>query len=81
MRGASKIVLTVIGLIGLGLGALWLGQRGLIYFPESRAPEPAAVGLPSADTVAFETEDGLRLEGWFIPPRGHATESRSAHRR
>jgi fermentation-respiration switch protein FrsA (DUF1100 family) len=68
-----RIMFTLLGLIGLAFGALWLGQRGLIYFPDSRAPEPGAVGLPSAETAAFETEDGLRLEGWFIPPRGHAT--------
>jgi hypothetical protein len=72
-KNAKRVVFTLLGLIGLAAGALWFGQRGLIYFPEGRRPEPAAVGLPSAEIVTFETEDGLTLEGWLIPPRGQVT--------
>ena len=64
---------TVIGLVGLAVALLWFFQRALIYFPESELPEPAAVGLPTAETVTFETEDGLTLGGWLIPPRGNVS--------
>src|SRR5262249_1659090 len=66
-------VYTVIGLILLALALLWFGQRGLIYFPDRPVPEPAALGLTTAEAVSFQTEDGLTLDGWFIPARGTAT--------
>jgi fermentation-respiration switch protein FrsA (DUF1100 family) len=63
----AVVVLLVVG------GLIWLGQRGLIYFPESYVPPPAAVGLARADPVSFATEDGLTLGGWFVPPDLPAT--------
>src|SRR5215210_3253723 len=48
------------------IAAIWFGQRGLIYFPDSRVPPPATVGLRRAEPVMFETKDGLTLEGWFV---------------
>ena len=48
---------------------IWLAQRSLIYFPDGNLPSPAAVGLPDAETVMFDTEDGLHLEAWFVPAR------------
>ena len=65
----GRVVLGIVALVGVGFALLWFAQRGLIYFPESLLPEPAAVGLSSADVVTFETEDGLLLEGWFVPAR------------
>ena len=49
------------------IALLWFGQRALIYFPDSHVPDVTAAGLPSAEPVDFETEDGLRLAGWFVP--------------
>jgi fermentation-respiration switch protein FrsA (DUF1100 family) len=60
-------VLGILGVVALLLGLVWFGQRGLIYFPDSHVPGPAAVGLAAADPETFETEDGLTLEGWFVP--------------
>jgi hypothetical protein len=54
-------------------GLLWAGQRGFIYFPLSDVPPPAAVGLPQAELEVFQTEDGLTLEGWFVPAGGTPT--------
>jgi fermentation-respiration switch protein FrsA (DUF1100 family) len=53
--------------VAVVFGLLWAGQRGFIYFPASDVPAPAAVGLPGAELVTFETQDGLTLEGWFVP--------------
>lgn len=60
-------------LVVIVLGLLWAGQRGLIYFPETDVPPPASIGLPRAELVSFETQDGLALEGWFVPAVAPAT--------
>jgi fermentation-respiration switch protein FrsA (DUF1100 family) len=59
-------VIEILAGLAIVLALLWFGQRGLIYFPDSHVPDVTAVGLPSADPVEFETEDGLRLAGWFV---------------
>jgi fermentation-respiration switch protein FrsA (DUF1100 family) len=53
---------------------VWLGQRRLIYFPDTRPPSLSGAGLAGAETVTFATPDGLRLGAWFLagsgpPPR------------
>ncbi|HUF47608.1 MAG TPA: alpha/beta hydrolase [Vicinamibacterales bacterium] len=62
-------VLSVLTVVGVVLFVIWLAQRSLIYFPDGDLPSPAAVGLPDAEVVMFETEDGLHLEAWFVPAR------------
>ena len=64
---------TVVGFVLLAFALLWLGQRGLIYFPESHVPDPVAAGVPAAEPVNFTTEDGLTLGGWLVPPAGDGT--------
>src|SRR5713226_3764953 len=49
---------------------LWAVQRRLIYFPRPDELAPAATALPGAEVVTFQTEDGLRLGGWFSPAAG-----------
>lgn len=61
---------TAVTVIIVILGVAWLAQRSLIYFPDGHVPAPAAVGLPTAEVVGFQTDDGLDLEAWFVPPRG-----------
>lgn len=59
----------ILGLAVAGLVLLWLGQRRLIYEPAA-PPVPPVAGLqPGALDVTFETDDGLRLGGWFLPAR------------
>ena len=59
-------MIEILAGVAIVLALLWFGQRGLIYFPDSHVPDVTAAGLPSAEPVEFETEDGLRLAGWFI---------------
>jgi len=60
-------LLVVVAVLGAALGLLWLFQRRLLYFPTPGPVPPAASVLPGAEDVTFETADGLRLAGWFVP--------------
>jgi fermentation-respiration switch protein FrsA (DUF1100 family) len=56
--------------LGSLIGAILLVplQRRFIYFP-TRTLSALNDVLPGAENVDFGTDDGLRLEGWFVPPR------------
>jgi len=62
-------MLAALTVVTVFLVVLWLAQRSLIYFPHGSPPSPAALGLPQAEIVTFDTEDGLHLEAWFVPAR------------
>jgi len=63
VRVAIAAVLAVVALLVFA----WTLQRRLIYLPAS-GPAPAiGAELPGGEEVSFDTEDGLRLRGWFIP--------------
>ena len=47
-------------------------QRRMIYFPRRDVVPPAASVLPGAEDVAFETADGLQLNGWYVSAGGNA---------
>jgi uncharacterized protein len=64
---AGVILLIVAAVLAASLGLLWAFQRRLIYLPSSGPVPPAASVLPGAEDVSFETADGLRLQGWFVP--------------
>jgi uncharacterized protein len=60
-------LLTLMILVAVLLALLAAAQRKLIYFPSSAAGTPGRSGLPHAEPVTYETEDGLTLQGWFVP--------------
>jgi uncharacterized protein len=64
------ILLVVAAVLAATIGLLWAFQRRLLYLPTPRAVPPAASVLPGAAEVVFETADGLRLGGWFVPADG-----------
>jgi fermentation-respiration switch protein FrsA (DUF1100 family) len=64
---AARLLAFAIALVGVLLVLAWMGQRRMIYFPSGDVPTPAQVGLPRAETVSFATDDGLMLNGWFVP--------------
>lgn len=54
-----------------GLVALtYVAQRSLMYFPERLHTLPAVAGLPEAQEVRLDTEDGETVIVWHVPPRG-----------
>ena len=67
-------MLTGLGLLALAivivLAVVWVFQRRLIYFPLSERVPPVATIMSGAEDVSFDTEDGHRLRGWFLPPTG-----------
>jgi fermentation-respiration switch protein FrsA (DUF1100 family) len=52
------------------LALIWLGQRRMIYFPDTRQPSLERSGLDRAESASFDTADGLRLAAWFVPGSG-----------
>ncbi len=66
-----RVLLTVVafGLLAIValLGLFWLFQRSLIYIPLGGAPPSVRSLFPGAEDVILETDDGLRLGGWFFP--------------
>src|SRR5919197_302148 len=63
----SALLATAVAMIALA----WLFQRRLIYLAEPGRVPAAATILHSGEDVAFETADGVRLRGWFVPASGH----------
>lgn len=63
VKGLALLVLVWIALAVLA----WLFQRKLIYFP-MRHPVPSIRSfVATGEDVSFPTEDGIRLDGWFLP--------------
>jgi len=83
----SIISIAVCAYVGL-LVILFVFQSHLIYFPQKEIYEtPGRAGL-SYEAVFFETTDGVKLSGWFVPaekPRGvvlfcHGNAGNISHR-
>jgi fermentation-respiration switch protein FrsA (DUF1100 family) len=72
MRALAALLAGLAALSLLLLGAVWLLQDRLIYFPDTeRPPDPAQAGLPGVAAIEVTTADGLRLLAWQAAP-GHA---------
>jgi fermentation-respiration switch protein FrsA (DUF1100 family) len=65
---AGVVLLVVAAVLAASVGLLWAFQRRLIYLPSPGPVPVAAAVLPGAEDVSFETADGVRLQGWFVPP-------------
>jgi hypothetical protein len=64
-----KLILALLVAFAAVTLLAWVFQRRLIYFPYASLPPPADVGLTTAETVTFDTEDHMRLGAWFVPAR------------
>jgi fermentation-respiration switch protein FrsA (DUF1100 family) len=67
MPVALRLLIGVAVTMVVLVGGLWLFQRRLIYFPTANVP-PVERVLPGWENAAFETSDGLLLNGWFTAP-------------
>ncbi len=61
----------VTGLVGYAalVALLYVAQRGLMYFPETRRTPPAEAGLPQASEETVATADGEQVVLWHVPPQ------------
>jgi len=62
------LIAAVLGYGGL-LALMYVFQRALLYFPDVARTLPEQAGLPQASEVTFQSDDGERLIGWFVPAR------------
>ena len=62
---ATVTLLVATALVVL-VGAVWLLQRRLIYFPDRTLPV-VSNALPDAESVVLRTDDDLSLGAWFVP--------------
>jgi fermentation-respiration switch protein FrsA (DUF1100 family) len=68
-RMIKNILLLLLGLALLN-GCMYLQQPSMIFFPYATLDQtPAEWGLAYED-VFLDTEDGVRLHGWYIPRHG-----------
>jgi hypothetical protein len=66
---ASVIVVAVLALA-------WIGQRRLIYFPDTSTPSLDRAGLARAEAVTFTTDDVLRSPFASLASIGHSVSAR-----
>ncbi len=59
---------TAVTVYGLFVGALFVFQRSLLYFPPQDRPNLAATGWPGLESVSVTSGDGLDLVHWYRPP-------------
>lgn len=73
-----RSLLTIAVLVYVGLSAyLYLFQERFVYLPDLPSRRvtgtPAAIGLPF-EAVKIPSEDGIALDGWYVPsPQARAT--------
>lgn len=65
-----KWLVVALAAYGGFIALLYVSQRSMMYFPERARTPPAAAGLPAAEEVVLDTEDGEKLIVWHVPPRG-----------
>jgi fermentation-respiration switch protein FrsA (DUF1100 family) len=61
-------IAAVLGYGGL-LALMYVFQRSLLYFPDPVHRLPAPSGLPKAQEVTLQSDDGERLVAWYVPAR------------
>ena len=82
------IVIIIAGVFAAVAGYLFVFQSNYVYYPgRTLSTDPGDIGL-SFENISFETTDGVKLSGWFIPcdsPRGvilfcHGNAGNISHR-
>ena len=63
----GSVVVVVLAYVGVA-AALYAMQREILFRPDVQRPDVAAVGVPALTAVRLQTEDGLDLLAWWLPP-------------
>ena len=65
-----RTLIIVAGVYVMFIVLLYIFQPHYVYYPErTLSGDPGRIGL-QFETVYFETTDGMKLSGWFIPNEG-----------
>jgi len=82
------IIITIAGAYLIFIGFLFISQSHYVYYPERvLLADPGSIGL-DFESISFESADGVKLSGWFIPsesPKGvilfcHGNAGNISHR-
>ena len=65
----SLLLFLLVGYLAV-VALLYFAQRALMYFPERGRMAPAIAGLPEAEEVVLDTDDGERVIVWHVAPSG-----------
>lgn len=60
--GIAVGIYVLLGLTMFGL------QRNFLYFPDKERPDPDEAGVEGLRVVALESEPGVRVRHWYVPP-------------
>lgn len=65
-----KICASLLFIYVVLIGAMYVMQRNLIYFPWAGAPDIQAYkqDFPDLRSIRVTTSDGLKLDAWYLPP-------------
>lgn len=64
-----KIFLLGVGIYAALVGLMFFFQRRLMYFPEKHPATPESAGLSGIENLTLSSEDGTRLQAWYIASR------------
>lgn len=68
-RTMVRLVVGTVLLYAIVLVLAWRFQQRLAFpGPSGTLPAPAEFGMPDGRIVSFETADGVRISGWYLPP-------------
>ena len=67
LRRMGHALLSLVVLIVVVVGAMWVFQRQLIYLAGGQPTSSAGEALVGASEWRIRTEDGLELASWFVP--------------
>lgn len=62
----KKAIAVLLAVYVCMLGYLYFNQQNLLYHPEAGAPDLSV--MSAGAPVEVQTEDGLMLRGWYVPP-------------
>ena len=67
MRYLMNLILIIVGVYGLICLLAFVFQSQMIFFPDRRLMTTPDQGGMTYEDVFFDTEDSVRLHGWFVP--------------
>lgn len=70
MTGLKWIIVFALAGYGALLALLYLAQRSLMYFPDTRRVAPADADFAGAEEIVLTTADGERVIAWHVKPKG-----------